>query len=83
MREIYYHNISEKSKYCILKCHAVTSQKVFSDPGHVWAVAVKDVDSDFPGGTIKTVFYACTAGLSGSCNHIIIFISSRIFCCLW
>ena len=28
------------------------------------------MDSDFPGGTIKTAYYTCTAGLGGSCNHI-------------
>ena len=42
VREIYYLDISEKSKYCILKCHVVSSQKVSSNPYYVWAVAVKD-----------------------------------------
>ena len=62
-REIYYHNISEKSKYCVLKCRVVPSQKMSPKPCHVWAAVVKDVDSDFPGGTIKTAYCICTAGL--------------------
>ena len=32
VREIYYHNIKEKSKHCILKCRVVPSQKVSSKP---------------------------------------------------
>ena len=32
VRELYYHNISEKSKCCILKCRVVPSQKVSSKP---------------------------------------------------
>ena len=51
--EIYYHNISEKSKHCILKCRVVLSQKVSPKPYHVWAVVV---NSDFPGGTTKTTY---------------------------
>ena len=73
VREIYYHNISEKSKYCILKCRVVPSQKVSSKPYHVWAVFVKNVESDFPVGTIKTAYCICTAGLCCSCNHITVF----------
>ena len=64
VREIYYHNISEK----------VPSQKVSSKPYHAWAVVVKDVDSDFPGDTIRTAYCICTAGLGGSCNHITAFL---------
>ena len=63
MREICYHNISEKSKYYVLKCRVVPSQKMSPKPCHVWAAVVKDVDSDFPGGTIKTAYCICTAGL--------------------
>ena len=74
VREIYY-NISEKSKYCILKCHVVPSQKVSSKPYHNWTVVVKYVDSDFPSGTIKTAYCTCTAGLGGSCNHVTAFLS--------
>ena len=69
-----YHNISEKSKYCILKCCVASLQKVSSKPCHVWAAVVKDVDSDFPGGTIKTAYCTCTAGLGGSLNHIMAFL---------
>ena len=65
VRKTYYHNISEKSKYCVLKCRIVSSQKVSSKPYHVWAVLVKDVDS-----AIKTAYCTRTAGLCCSCNHI-------------
>ena len=41
---------------------------------HVWAFVVKDVGSDFPGGTIKTTCCTCTAGLGGSGNHITAFL---------
>ena len=74
VREIYYHNISEKSEYCILKCRVFLSRKVSSKPYHVWAAVVKDVDNDFPGGTIKAVYCTCTASLGVSCNHITAFL---------
>ena len=40
IREIYYHKISEKSKYCILKCRVFPSQKVSSwchDKNTLWS----------------------------------------------
>ena len=38
------------------------------------AFVVKDVDSDFPGGTIATAYDTCTVALGGSCNHITAFL---------
>ena len=73
MREINYHNINEISKYFILKYRVVTSQKVSSKPYNVWSVVVKDVVTDFAGGTKKTGYCTCRAGSGGFFNHITAF----------
>ena len=73
MRQINYHNINLISKYFILKCRVVTSQKVSSKPCNAWSVAEKDVVSDFPGGTKKTGYCTCRAGSGGFFNHITAF----------
>ena len=70
VREILFHPITVASKFCILKTKVIPSQRVNSKPYDVWVVLTKD-RTDEPGGNIKSSFCSCTAGLGGTCNHII------------
>ena len=36
----------------------------------VWAIIRKDLPGK-PGGEIVSAYCACTAGLQGSCNHVV------------
>ena len=49
------------------------SHRKRSKPCNVWSVVVKDVVSDFPGGTKKTGYCTCRAGSGGFFNHITAF----------
>ena len=69
VREVFYHPISDSSRLCFLKCKCIPSQKVKSKPYDVWAVIVKDHLE--PGGEIKSAYCSCTAGLVGTCNHVV------------
>ena len=69
VKEVFYHVISDKSPYCILKCRVTPSQRISSKPYQVWVIVEKDRD-DNPGGAIKSAYCTCTAGLYGACNHI-------------
>ena len=67
--EILYHNIDEKSKFCLLKTKCVPSQCVSMKQYDVWVICRKDL-IDSIGGEILPVYYTCTAGLYGCCNHV-------------
>ena len=69
VREIFYNPISPKSKYCILRCRVVPSQRTSSKAYAVWVCVTKDFQ-DSPGGEIHAAYCTCTAGLSGTCNHV-------------
>ena len=67
--EILYHNIDEKSKFCLLKTKCVPSQRVNMKQYDVWVVCHKDL-VDSIGGEILSAYCTYTAGLYGSCNHV-------------
>ena len=69
VKEVYYHEISETSPYCILKCRITLSQRLSSKRYQVWVIVEKDSKENL-GGTIKSAYCTCTAGLYGACNHI-------------
>lgn len=69
VKEIFIHSISPMTKYCILKTKVTPSQRLSLKPYDVWAIVQKDFP-DHPGGTIKSCYCSCTAGLHGSCNHV-------------
>ena len=70
VREIFYHSVDTLSPFCILKCRVVPSQRVNNKPYDVWAIILKD-KGDTPSGTIISSYCTCTAGLLGTCNHVI------------
>ena len=70
VQEVFFHPISEKSGYCLIKCKCTPSQRVNSKPYDVWAILTKN-KVDVPGGCIKSAYCSCTASLGGTCNHII------------
>ena len=69
VKEVFYHKISDNSPYYVLKCLVTPSQRISTKPYHVWAVIEKDTDKK-PGGSIKSAYCTCTAGLYCSCNHV-------------
>lgn len=71
VREIFIHNISPSSPYCILRCRVIHSQSMNSKPYFVWIICTKDKDAEQPGGEIKSGYCSCTAGMAGMCNHVI------------
>ena len=52
-----------------MKCKVVPSHRVKSKPYNVWALIEKD--SKIPGGTVKSAYCSCVAGLVGICNHVV------------
>ena len=69
VKEIFYHKISDSSKFCILRCRVTPSQSIHSKPYYVWAIIEKD--GVRPGGHIHSAFCTCVAGLLGGCNHVV------------
>ncbi|XP_057305548.1 uncharacterized protein LOC130643085 [Hydractinia symbiolongicarpus] len=69
VKEIFYNDICEESKYCVLRCRVTPSQSIHNKPYHVWAIIEKD--GARPGGRIKSAHCTCVAGLLGGCNHVI------------
>ena len=61
--EVLYHPITAASKLCFLTCKVVPSYRVKSKPYDVWALIEKD--SKIPGGTVKSAYCSCVAGLVG------------------
>ena len=70
VREVYYNDIEDKSPFCLLKCRVVPSQRTSSKPYHVWACLKKDIGEN-PGGAVMAAYCTCTAGLKGTCNHVV------------
>ena len=69
VKEVSIHDIRETSDKCILKTKVTPSQAINSKCYDVWAVIEKD-QADRPGGKIMSAYCTCTAGMSGSCNHV-------------
>ena len=67
--EIFYKEISDNSKFCLLKPKCVPSQRVSRKQYDVWVVCRKS-QRNFLGGEILAAYCTCTAGLLGSCNHV-------------
>ena len=67
--EILYHNIDEKSKFCLLRTKCVPSQRVDMKQYDVWMDSRKDL-IDSIGGEILSAYCTCTAGLHGSFNYV-------------
>ena len=68
--EVYYNNISDESGYCYLKTKCLPSQRVLSKPYDVWVLVKKDFKYEV-GDAILSAYCTCTAGLLGSCNHVV------------
>ena len=68
--EVYYNNISGESKYCYLRTKCLPSQRVSSKPYDVWVLEKKDFKYEV-GGAMLSAYCTCTAGLLGSCNHVV------------
>ena len=68
VRKIFYFDLD--GDLCVMKSHVVPSQRVNNKPYEVWIVIRKDI-VDIPGGEIYAAYCTCTAGLQGSCNHIV------------
>ena len=68
-KEIFYYQISEKDKYCYLRCQVTPSMRFSNAAYYVWALVEKDCNT--PGGTIASAYCTCTAGLLGCFNHVI------------
>ena len=57
--------------YLILgQSKVIPCQRVNNKPYDVWVILQKDT-VDKPGGNILSAYCTCTAGLQGSCNHIV------------
>lgn len=56
LKEVFYHQISEKSSYCILRARCTPSTKITDDWHNVWVCAEKT------SGEIKSAYCTCTAG---------------------
>ena len=69
VRGILYFDLAN-TDLCILKSNVVPSQRVNNKLYDVWAILQKDT-VDKPGGDILSAHCTCTAGLQGSCNHIV------------
>ena len=66
VKQIFWHKISDSSTICFMKCKVTPSQRTSSTAYNVWAA----VEKSSPGGQIVSAYCSCTAGLSGSCNHV-------------
>ena len=64
LRPLFYHPVSETSKYCLLKTTCRPSQKISDVPHKLWICLCKG------SGKIMTAHCSCMAGLSQVCNHI-------------
>ena len=49
----------------------VSSQRISSKQYDVWVIVRAFLDENQPGGEIMSGYCTCTAGLLGSCNHVI------------
>ena len=65
-----YNYISDDSKICILKTKCVPSQRVSMKKYNVWIICCK-YKRNFIGEEILAGYCTYTAGLLGSCNHIV------------
>ena len=70
VREIFFHAIDDTSPFCFVRCRVAPSQRTSSKPYQVWACLRKDT-ADNPGGQILSTYCTCTAGLKGTCNHVV------------
>ena len=79
VREMFYFDLANRD-LCILKSKVVPCQRVNNKPYDVWAILQKDTVIK-PGGDILSAYCTCTAGLQGSCNHIVgmFFVSSLLW----
>ena len=70
VREVFYFDIVN-TDLCLVKCKVLPSQRLTSSkPYSVWGVIRKDLPEK-PGGEILSAYCMCTAGLHGSCNHVV------------
>ena len=67
--EVMINNLTNTSKFCILKSKCVPSQRVNAKQYDLWCIVKKDTDLTI-GGQIMSAYCTCTAGLMGTCNHI-------------
>ena len=68
VKEIFYHLVSSKSKYCILKICVTPSKGTSNTAHHVWAIIEKDGEKRER--KIYSAYGTCTAGLLGCSNHV-------------
>ena len=70
VREFFYFDLAN-TDLCILKSKVVPCQRVNNKLYDVWSILQKDTLDDKPGEDILSAYCTCTAGLQGSCNHIV------------
>lgn len=70
IKEVLYHNIDDHTDVCLFSTTCTPSMNVRQPPYEIWAIIEKD-SSRKPGGKIYSAHCTCTAGLHGSCNHIV------------
>jgi hypothetical protein len=56
VRELFYHNISEQSKYCFLQAQCTPSMNINSEPHKVWVCIEKTT------GRVQSAYCTCFAG---------------------
>ena len=65
--DIYYHEISPDSTYCLLRCSCTPSQRIKDESHKVWVCLVKET------GEVKAAYCTCTAGYE---LYFFLFVSS-------
>ena len=69
-KEIFWHPIRDDLPYCYLKNKVTPSHNTSKTPYNVWCLIVKDMPGK-EGGKVLSAYCSCTAGLLGSCNHVV------------
>ena len=64
LNPLYYHAISDESKFCFLKTTCRPSQRISDVPHRLWVCLSKT------SGSIMKAHCSCMAGISQTCNHV-------------
>ena len=70
VKEVKFHNVSDHSDVCIMATKVTPTMRLRQPPYEVWAIVEKDKANQI-GGKIYSAYCTCTAGLQGSCNHVL------------
>ena len=64
LNPLFYHPISDESRFCFLKTTCRPSQRISDTPHKLWICLLKT------SGKIMTAHCSCMAGMSQTCNHV-------------